>query len=117
VLVVEDEPVLCEQLRAILSIDHHQVRVCTGGPEGLEALRTDDYDLVITDLGMPDVDGWEIARAAKERRPATHVALVTGWAGEVADRTDLAERGVDTVISKPYRIQTIRDAVAGVTKQ
>ena len=70
---------------------------------------------MITDLGMPDVDGWEIARAAKARRADTRVALVTGWAGEVADRGDLAARGVDTVISKPYRIQTIRDAVAEAT--
>jgi two-component system cell cycle sensor histidine kinase/response regulator CckA len=117
ILVVEDEPILCEQLRAILSIDRHDVRVCGGGPEGLAALSKEDFDLVITDLGMPDVDGWEIARAAKARRADTRVALVTGWAGEVADRGDLAERGVDTVISKPYRIQTIRDAVAEATSR
>ena len=117
VLVVEDEPILCEQLRAILSIDGHDVRVCPGGPAGLEALQTEDYDLVITDLGMPDVDGWEIARAAKAHRPETRVALVTGWAGEVSDRSDLTERGVDCVISKPYRIQTIRDAVGDVTRR
>jgi CheY-like chemotaxis protein/two-component sensor histidine kinase len=116
VLVVEDEPILCEQLRAILSIDGHDVRVCTGGPDGLAALSAADFDLVITDLGMPEVDGWEIARVAKARRPETRVALVTGWAGEIADRGDLGERGVDCVISKPYRIQTIRDAVAEVTK-
>jgi CheY-like chemotaxis protein len=117
VLVVEDEPILCEQLRAILSIDGHAVRVCPGGPAGLEALETGDYDLVITDLGMPDVDGWEIARTAKARRPETRAALVTGWAGEVSDRSDLQDRGVDCVISKPYRIQTIRDAVGEVTRR
>ena len=91
--------------------------MCNGGPEGLAALGADNYDLVITDLGMPDVDGWEIARAAKTRRPAPRVALVTGWAGEIADREDLADRGVDCVISKPYRIQTIRDAVAQVVRK
>jgi CheY-like chemotaxis protein len=117
VLVVEDEPILCEQLRAILSIDGHAVQVCPGGPAGLEALQSGDYDLVITDLGMPDVDGWQIARAAKERSPETRVALVTGWAGEVSDRSDLQDRGVDCVISKPYRIQTIRDAVGEVTRR
>ena len=117
VLVVEDEPILCEQLRAILNIDGHEVRVCLGGQAGLEALKNEDYDLVITDLGMPEVDGWEIAHAAKARHPTTRVALVTGWAGEVADRTDLSDRGVDCVISKPYRIQTIRDAVADVTRR
>lgn len=116
ILVVEDEPILCEQLRAILSIDGHDVRICLGGQAGLQALKNDDYDLVITDLGMPEVDGWQIARAAKARGPTMRVALVTGWAGEVADRTDLSERGVDCVISKPYRIQTIRDAVADVTR-
>jgi CheY-like chemotaxis protein len=117
ILVVEDERMLGDQLRAILSIDGHAVRVCGGGAEGITALDDEEFDLVITDLGMPDVDGWEVARAAKERRPRARVALVTGWAGEVADRSDLVERGVDAVISKPYRIQTIRDAVAAVTKQ
>lgn len=112
VLVVEDEPILCEQLRAILSLDGHYVRVCDGGQAALAALDREEFDVVITDLGMPGVDGWEVAAAAKARRPTVQVGLVTGWAGELAGGEDLQARGVDFVVSKPYRLQTIRDAVA-----
>lgn len=112
VLVVEDEPILGEQLRAILSLDGHQVRVCDGGQAALAALDGEEFDVVISDLGMPGVNGWEVAAAAKARRPLVQVGLVTGWAGELASSEDLYARGVDFVVSKPYRLQTIRDAVA-----
>lgn len=112
VLVVEDEPILGEQLRAILSLDGHHVRVCDSGQHALAALDGEEFDVVITDLGMPGVNGWEVAAAAKARRPGVPVGLVTGWAGELAGGEDLQARGVDFVVSKPYRLQTIRDAVA-----
>ena len=59
-----------------------------------------------------ELNGWEVAAAAKARRPGLQVGLVTGWAGEFTDGEDLHARGVDFVVSKPYRLQTIRDAVA-----
>jgi len=55
VLVVDDEPALAEQLHAILALDSHRVRVCHGGAEALAALAEECFDLVITDLGMPEI--------------------------------------------------------------
>lgn len=112
VLIVDDEPVLVEQLRAILNLDGHEVRACSSGDEAIAVLRNERFDVVITDLGMPGANGWDVAREAKERLPNVHVGLITGWAGELDDGETLRERGADFVIAKPYRITAIREAMA-----
>jgi len=111
ILVVEDEQVLGDQLRTMLSLDGHTIRLCNSGQEALDAL-DEPYDLVITDLGMPGIGGKEVASAAKARFPDVKVGLVTGWTSDTLDLDDLRERGIDFVVPKPYRIQTIREAVA-----
>jgi PAS domain S-box-containing protein len=112
VLVVDDEPPLANQLRTIFEIDGHEVQVCTSGEEALAAVRSRPFDLVLTDLGMPEVTGWDVAREAKKVLPNVRVGLVTGWAEELRDPRELASRGVDFVISKPYRLDEIRTATA-----
>lgn len=111
ILVVEDEEVLGEQLRTILTLDGHTIKLCSSGREALDAL-DEPYDLVITDLGMPGIGGKEVASSAKARFPDMRVGLVTGWTSDTLDLDDLAEGSIDFVVSKPYRIQTIREAVA-----
>ena len=66
----------------------HSVTVAGGGREGLARFETGRYDLVLTDLGMPDFNGWDVARAVKAARPDVPVLLLTGW----ADAADPAER-------------------------
>jgi len=113
ILVVDDEPVLAEQLYAILALDSHRVRVCTGGAEAIVALREEQFDLVITDLGMPGINGWSVASEAKGRTPPVRVGLVTGWANASDDDgPDPSRDCVDFVIAKPYRVQMVRDAIA-----
>jgi CheY-like chemotaxis protein/anti-sigma regulatory factor (Ser/Thr protein kinase) len=111
ILVVEDEKVLGEQLRTILSMDGHTIRLCSSGQEALDALY-ERYDLVITDLAMPGIGGKEVASAAKARFPDMPVGVVSGWTSDLVEVGDLAESGIDFVVPKPYRIQTIREAVA-----
>jgi CheY-like chemotaxis protein len=112
VLVVDDEPPLANQLRTIFELDGHDVHVCTSGEEALAALATQQFDLVLTDLGMPTVTGWDVAGEAKRQLADVRVGLVTGWAEELGDTDDLSTRGVDFVISKPYRLQQVRAATA-----
>ncbi len=112
VLVVDDEPVLAEQLCTIFGLDGHDVAVCLSGEEAIEALKTRQFDLVLTDLGMPGVTGWDVASEAKSQLRDVRVGLVTGWAEELDDPADLAKHGVDFVISKPYRVQQVRAAIA-----
>lgn len=69
ILVVVDEPVLAEQLHAILALDSHLVRVCNGGADALAALEQERVDMVITDLGMPDINGLECGERSEAPNP------------------------------------------------
>ena len=64
-------------------------------------------DLVITDLGMPEVSGWDVATIVKETNPSTSVILMTGW-GITLDRSKARTKGVDVVVSKPFQLNEIQ---------
>ena len=112
VLVVEDEPALAMQLRAILSLDGHDVVVCNSGEAALAVLAGERFDLVMTDLDLAVVDGWGVAAEAKQRDPDVFVGLITGWAAQLTG--DHANRGVDVIVPKPYGIQAIRNVITRV---
>jgi PAS domain S-box-containing protein len=79
VLLIEDNIELNRIIRDILTRAGHTVEVAHSGPEGLAAFSERHHDLVITDVGMPGMSGWEVAKAVKESRAETGVVLVTGW--------------------------------------
>jgi PAS domain S-box-containing protein len=107
VLVVEDEPEVREIIAAVLRSDGHAVVVCEDGDSALVELEIDEFDLVITDLGMPGLSGWDVARAVKERRPGTPVAMVTGWSEQI-DPSKVGSGGIDYLVAKPFRREEIR---------
>jgi signal transduction histidine kinase/CheY-like chemotaxis protein len=109
VLVIDDDTEVRELVSDALTAEGHAVTTAGGGREGLMHLQTMRYDLVITDLGMPDLNGWEVARAVKVSRPDTPVLLLTGW-GDVVDPT--AARGVDAIVRKPFDVKALATAVS-----
>ncbi|PYM90077.1 MAG: hypothetical protein DME04_24095 [Candidatus Rokuibacteriota bacterium] len=110
VLVVDDEAAVREVIGDILMSDGHSVVYCPDGASALRALEADPFDAVFTDLGMPGLSGWDVARAVKRRRPGTPVSLITGW-GDSVDATDAAHRGVDVLLSKPFSSADIREGL------
>jgi len=78
-----------------------EVDAAHGGLAGIEAVGRNDYDVVFSDLGMPDVNGYDLAMATKTRRPETAVVLVTGWGFQIEEES-AASRGVDLVMPKPF---------------
>jgi CheY-like chemotaxis protein len=102
ILVADDEPGLVTVVRQLMERSGAIVTAANGGAAALNALRQPDaaFDVVITDLDMPEVDGWAIAAAVKIARPQTRVVMLTGWAGEIAPE-DFAKRGIDVVLAKP----------------
>jgi len=113
VLVVDDEEIVLEVLVDLLAALGMEVDRAHGGPAGIEAVRQGEYDVVFTDLGMPEVNGWDLATAAKERRPSTAVVLVTGWGFQLGEET-VGSSGVDLIMAKPFSWDDVRQALRQV---
>jgi len=112
VLVVDDEADVREMLADVLMSRGHHVTLAGGGREALRSFEQGDYDLVITDLGMPDVNGWEVARAIKAMRASMPVLLLTGW----SDAVDAHAGRVDAVIKKPFDTTKLAAAVSAALR-
>jgi CheY-like chemotaxis protein len=104
-----------EALANSLGEEGHTVIQAASGAEGLTRLADGaKVDVVVTDLGMPGMSGWDVARAVRTRHPGLPVGLLTGWA--VALEISAEERrGVDFLIAKPYTTEALRAAFADVT--
>jgi len=109
-LVIDDQETIRELLVNILERFGHDVIVADDGMAGIEAFRNKHYDIVFTDLGMPEISGWEVAQRVKEIDPDVMVILITGWGIEL-DEKGLKDRKVDSVISKPFQIDQILQVV------
>ena len=114
-LVVDDEPAVRVVLGDILESAGHSVVVVGDGAEAIERFRDEPFDLVLTDLAMPRVSGWQVARAVKQIAPQVPVFLVTGFGVELTTEERRAH-GVDLVLVKPLQMQEILDAVAEVAR-
>ncbi len=110
VLLIEDDVAVRDVLADILRAGDHRVVAAANGPEGLRHFAEGEFDMVLTDLGMPEMSGWEVAQAVKARRPDMPVGLITGWGGDLGG-ADLAAKGVDVLVSKPVRLDEVLAAV------
>ena len=106
-LIVDDEDPIRDLLAEMLVEQGHEVHTASGGKEGLEIFKARLPDLVITDLGMPEVSGWDVATGVKALSPKTSVILMTGW-GITLDKDRARERGVDVILPKPFQISEIQ---------
>jgi len=113
VLVIDDEPFVRETLADMLLDLDHKVVTAEGGREGLEKVTTDDFDLVFTDLAMPEMDGWETARAIRQHRPDLPVVLVTGY-GATAHPPSGEQDLVAGIIGKPFDFDQVTGTIARV---
>lgn len=114
-LVIDDDPLLLKALRDILETDGHIVATANGGKAGVEAFREafsryEPYAAVITDLGMPHLDGRAVAAAIKAASPTTPVILLTGWGRRMALEGEQPAH-VDCVLSKPPKPADLREAL------
>jgi CheY-like chemotaxis protein len=118
-LVIDDDPTLLTSLRNALAIDHHDVTTADGGQAGIDAFRRahdqgTPFAAVITDLGMPYVDGRKVANAIKSLAPRTPLIMLTGWGQRMLDDSDVPS-SVDRVLSKPPKLADLRLALTLLT--
>jgi CheY-like chemotaxis protein len=119
ILCIDDEPDLRQVMHDVLQLDHHQVTVATGGKEGLDIFQSSlragqPFEVVITDLSMPGIDGHNVARAIKAQSPKTPIILLTGW-GTMPDIGSPSTPAVDAVLAKPPRMQELSNILFQIT--
>jgi signal transduction histidine kinase/ActR/RegA family two-component response regulator len=115
ILIVDDDPVVLNSLRDALDNDGHEVVAATGGQEGIDTFRAaieagQRFSVVITDLGMPYIDGRKVASAIKQASPTTPVILFTGWGQRLVSENDVPPH-VDRILSKPPKLRDLRQAL------
>jgi PAS domain S-box-containing protein len=116
ILIIDDDPLLLRSLRDALESDGHEVMAANGGQAGINAFVESHADgrpfpVVITDLGMPNVDGRKVASTIKAAVPGTLVLMLTGWGRRLVAEGDIPP-GVDEVLSKPPKLIDLRNALA-----
>jgi CheY-like chemotaxis protein len=115
-LLIDDDPMLLKSLRDALETDGHVIVTANGGEAGISTFRAsldrgERFAAVITDLGMPYVDGRQVAAAVKETSPDTPVILLTGWGQRLVAEGDIPPH-VDRVLAKPPKLRELREALA-----
>jgi PAS domain S-box-containing protein len=115
ILVVDDDPLLLKTLCEILESDGHEVVTANGGQAGIDAfgvakLQGREFAVVITDLGMPRVDGRKVAAFVKSASKTTPVILLTGWGQRLVAEGDIPLH-VDRVLAKPPKLRDLREAL------
>jgi signal transduction histidine kinase/CheY-like chemotaxis protein len=120
-LVIDDDELLRQSMQAILEREGHSVSIARGGRSGIEAFadaaqRGEPFEVVITDLGMPHIDGRAVAAAVKSLSPRTPVILLTGWGQHLRDGNEVPP-DVDQMLNKPANLTELRAALAEVAPQ
>jgi signal transduction histidine kinase len=114
VLLVDDDPRLLTVLSDVLRSEGHAITTAANGEEALAVFDPAGHDVVITDLGMPRMNGWEVAERIKTRSSATAVFILTGWGEGVSAHESM--QFVDRVIAKPVSAEALLEQLAGLTR-
>src|SRR5205085_3532476 len=116
ILVVDDEDYVRELLSDILEREGCEVTLAAEGREALQLYEAGEFDAVFTDVGLPGMSGWELARAVRERDSEVALAVITGWGDEVShEERDAAQ--ADWVIPKPFTVERITDLVHEISQR
>jgi len=114
ILIVDDEPMIRDLLEQALSMMGQSVETCSSGRKALETLTAQPFDLVMLDVGLPDMDGFETMAAIQAQSPQTPVILISGDAADQSRDKALA-KGAFAYVIKPIRLEdlaeTIREAL------
>lgn len=115
ILVVDDNPHMCNLLVDILEIYDYQGFKAKDGEEALSRLRNESFDLVITDLRMPNLGGMDLLKSIKEENPSLPVVVITAFGKSDTERDVLAARA-DGYLAKPFKVNEIENLLKGLLR-
>ncbi|HNA28810.1 MAG TPA: sigma-54 dependent transcriptional regulator [Thiobacillaceae bacterium] len=110
ILLIDDEAIALANLSHVLEREGHRVTACKDGAEGMAALAREDFDLVLTDLKMPGVDGMEVLRQVRQKHTDTPVVMITGHA-TLDSAVEAMKAGAFHYLAKPFRLAEAREVV------
>jgi CheY-like chemotaxis protein len=116
ILIVDDEECVRELLVDILETEGYEVTTAENGEQALKEFEEKSFKAVFTDVGMPGMSGWELARAIRERDDTIPMAVITGW-GESVSSNDQELARVNWVVSKPFSVDRISEIAMEVAKR
>jgi DNA-binding response OmpR family regulator len=116
ILVVDDEEEVRNLLKEILEDADCEAVTASHAYDGLRLFDEGGFDAVFTDVGMPGMSGWELARAIRQRDSQVPLAIITGW-GEAVSPTEREEAQVDWVLSKPFSMTQIGEMAQEVARR
>ena len=115
IMVLDDEPIVGKRLKPALEKHGHEVEVFENPTEALARLESKEFDIVVTDVRMDEVDGIKVLEHVMARSDRTKVIIITGYA-TVETARDAMKGGAVDFIAKPFKISQLRDLIISVTK-
>ena len=116
IIVIDDEFQITRVLKRSLGAHRYDVRTASDGGAGIDLFHDFDPDLVITDLSMPEMDGWETARLIRKAWPGLKIVLVTGY-GPTTTPPPGEEDLVDAIIGKPFDFTQVGSTLNTLTRE
>lgn len=110
ILVIDDEQINLDNISHVLTKDGYQTTTASSGREALEKLEAQDYNLVVTDLRLGDMDGVEVMEFVKKNSPDTEVIVITGYA-TVNSAVDAMSKGAYYYLPKPFNFKQLREVI------
>ena len=107
ILIVDDEKDICNILNELLSQDDHKVKIVNNGADALELIKRERFDLVLCDLAMPDVSGYDVIRCLNELENRPKIGIISGWSNRLKP-IDEEGANVDFIVKKPFNLSELK---------
>jgi len=116
ILIVDDEPIICDRLKAFIEKEGHGVETFVEPGKALERLQNKDFDILISDIRMGEIDGIQVMEKAMEKSNRIKVIMVTGYATMELARESMAKGAFD-FIAKPFKYKEIRSTITRAVEE
>ena len=111
ILVVDDDDNIRDVLKDLLTLEGHRTTLAKNGEQAIQLFDKDKFDMIITDLGMPGLSGWDVAKQVKKLAPDIPIIIISGWGAQLSEE-ELKQAKVDMILAKPFNLEQIQKVIA-----